>query len=198
MASGFSRRLSRWACLWWAALVAGLLLLASPPIAPAQTPSADKPKSTEEWLTDSLAASAQLRQALSEQRQTRADLSTAYESLKAQLQASEASATQRIAELQAQLQTSSESERTRLNELQTQLQSSTQQSRDLQAEIQTLTVSLTESKQESVALSGAFDQYQKEMKGQVATLERQRNIWRAAGISGWVLAVITTVWEATR
>jgi len=171
---------SWWAASWWPFLLCALLCFLAPPPVSGQTGSSDNPKSIEASLIDSLSASAQLRQALLEQRQQRADLETAYAALKAQLSSSSASAQKTIDELQ------------RL------LLDSTQRSSDLEAEIARLIALLIESRKESEALSTAFDAYREEMRQQVSDLERSARIWKAAGISGVILAIVASIVAALR
>ncbi len=135
-----------------------------------QTGNSIKQKSIEAWLTDSLEASAKLRQALAERTQTRQDLEQAFNGLKVQYTRLQTDLLKAIAQL-----------KTQLAESQTNLEA-------LQAEIDRLTSLLARSNEELSALSKAFGDYQAEMKAQVAGLETERNIWRVIAIVAGVIA----------
>jgi len=157
-----------------------LLLCLAPPIVSGQSESNSRLLSIETSLTDSLSASAQLRQALKERTASRLDLEIAY------------------AALREQLQTSSAKLQSRIEELAKQLSDSVTLSDDLQVEMTTLTALLIDSKLESEALSMAFDSYRAEMQGQVKGLECQVRGWKIVAISAGLLAGGLCVWAVVK
>jgi hypothetical protein len=169
----------------WALCLALALCIFSPPLASGQTVSgqtgnSDRLTSIEASLTDSLSASAQLRQALIVRKASRLDLEIAYEALKASRTDSEQKLQSRIDDL------------TKL------LSDSVTLSEDLRAEIARLTGLLTASKVDSGLLSKAFDDYRSEMQGQVREVGRERDTWKVVAIVAVIVAAGAGIYAAVK
>lgn len=171
--------------LWLLLCLALALSICLPLPAIAQTASAptansDRPRSIEGWLTDSLAASAQLRQALAVRKASRIDLEIAYAALKESRKVSE-----------GKLQS-------RIDDLAKQLSDSVTLSDSLRAEIARLTDLLTASKADSDLLSQAFDDYRAEMQGQVRELRGERDTWKVIAVVAIILAAGAGIYTAVK